>query len=410
MSEAADGRGGAPPSPAPRQRSDRATLALVVGASLVSAGLGAYEIAPASVTPLVRESLGVGAAAAGLLVGVLFGTAVVTSLPVGVALDRTDSRVAMAVAVGGLLVAGAWGWWAGVRGDYASLLASRVAGGLAYTVVWNAGIDVVSRAVAPRHRATAVGAFTASGPLGFALGHGLGPHVAAAWGWPAILLAFDGLAVVGLALFWPTSRGLGGSAGAAPTPAELGGVLRTPAVWLVGGLGFLGYALYLFVNSWGPSYLVEVVGLPLATSGLVVAAFPAVGIASRVGGGLLSDRLFGGRRRPVVLAAFAVAAPLVAGFTALPTVAALVAALLVAGLAIQLMLGLSYAYVRELVDPRVAATAVAFQTSVGLAGGFLAPIAGGAVVDGLGYGAAFVGAGALAVAGVVLAWFAPEPG
>lgn len=402
--------GDASATPDEPTRSDRATLALVVGASLVSAALGAYEIAPASVTPLVRESLGIGAAAVGLLVGVMFGTAVVTSLPAGAALDRTNSRVAMAVAVATLLLAGAWGWWAGSNGDFHSVLASRVAAGVAYTVVWNAGIDVVSRAVGPAHRATAVGTFTASGPLGFALGHGLGPLVAARWGWPAIFVAFNGLALVGLAVFWPTSRGLGAAGGAAPTLAELGGVLRTWGVWLVGGLGFLGYSLYLFVNTWGPSYLTAEVGLPLGVSGVLVAAFPAVGIVSRVGGGLISDRLFAGRRRPVVLGAFLVTAPLVAAFTRLPSVAALAAALLVSGFAIQLMLGLSFAYVRELVPPRVAATAVAFHTSAALSGAFVAPIAGGALVDAAGYPAAFAGAGGFAVFGILLAWWAPEPG
>jgi MFS family permease len=80
-----------------------------------------------------------------------------------------------------------------------------------------------------------------------------------------------------------------------------------------------------------------------------------------------------------------------------------------AGFAIQLTLGLSFQYVRELVDANVAATAVAFQTSVGLAGAFVAPIAGGAVVDAAGFDIAFLVAGALAILGTALAWWAPEP-
>ena len=84
--------------------------------------------------------------------------------------------------------------------------------------------------------------------------------------------------------------------------------------------------------------------------------------------------------------------------------------LFAAGFAVQLTLGLSFAYVGELVDARVAATAVAFQTAVGLAGAFVAPIAGGAVIEASGYTIAFLAAGVLALAGVVLAWRAPEPG
>ena len=405
-----DSAEGASVTAASADRGARDRWLLVAGASLVSVALGAYEISPASVTPLIRESMGVGPAGAGLVVSAMFGTAVVASLPVGAVLDRVDSRRAVAVAVGSLFVAGAWGWFAGERGDYGSLLASRVLGGIGYVVVWNAAIDMVSEAVAPERRATAVGVFTASGPVGFALGQSTAPLVAARFGWPAIFVAFNGLSLVGLALFWPTSRGLGAVGGEdPPTLDELGGVLRLRAVWLVGSLGFLGYSIYLFVNSWAPSYLVETQGLSLGVSGLLVAVFPAVGILSRVSSGLVSDRLFDGRRRPVVVASFVVATPLVLGFAVVDSVAVLVAVLLVAGFAIQLTLGLSFAYVRELVASRVGATAVAFQTSVALAGAFVAPIAGGALIETWGYVAAFTAAGVLAALGVVLAWRAPEP-
>jgi predicted MFS family arabinose efflux permease len=364
---------------------------------------------PASVTPLLRDSLGVGPTAAGLVVGVMFGTAVVTSLPAGAVLDRTNARTAVAVAVLALFLAGVWGWVAARRGEYWSLIASRAVGGVAFVVVWNAGIDIVSRAVPADARATAVGAFTASGPVGFALGQAAGPVVAGRLGWPAIFVVFTGIAFAGFVAFWPLSRGFGDRGGDAPSPRELGAVFRNRSVWLVGALGFLGYALYLFVNSWGSSYLTEAVGLSLGLSGLVLSAFPGVGVVSRVSGGVLSDRVFGGRRRPVLLASFCGAGPLLVAFTSLRSPVLLVAVLLFAGFAIQLTLGLSFTYVREVVEPRVAATAVAFLTSVGLAGAFLAPIAGGALIERAGYGPAFLVASALAVCGAVLAWWAPEP-
>jgi predicted MFS family arabinose efflux permease len=397
-------------SPGPPLAGPYATWALVAGASLISTGLAAYEIVPASVTPLVRDSLGIGPTVAGLLVGIMFGAAVVFSLPAGAALDRSNSRTGMALAVLGLLVAGAWGWFAARSGDYRSLIASRVLGGIAFVVVWNAGIDMVSRAVAPSHRATAVGIFTASGPVGFAVGQATGPLVAEWFGWPAVFLAYLTPAVIGLLLFWPASRGHGTSRGEAPALGEFAAVLRNPTVWLIGVLGFLGYALYLFVNSWGGSYLTEELGYSLAISGLLVAVFPAIGVVSRISSGLLSDRVFGGRRRPVILGSFGLAAPLLLTFTRFRALAVLVAVLLLAGFAIQLTLGLSFTYVRELVDPTVAATAVAFHTSIGLSGAFLAPIAGGVVVDRTGFESAFLLAGLGAVLGLVLAWQAPEPG
>ncbi|PSQ28107.1 MFS transporter [Halobacteriales archaeon QS_9_68_17] len=375
----------------------------------MSAALGAYELVPASVTPLIRASLGVSPSAAGLLVSVMFGTAVVASLPVGVLLDRTNSRWAVAAAVGLFVVVGVWGWVAASAGTYRPLLASRALGGLAYVVVWNAGIDIVGRSFDADRQATAVATFTASGPVGFAVGQGLGPAVADAFGWPAVFPAFTLVALVGLALFWPTSRGKGRASDTpVPTPAELRAVVTDRRVWTVGVLGFLGYSLYLFVNSWSPSYLTEELGLALGVSGALTALFPAVGMVARVTGGVLSDRLFGGRRRPVILIAFLVSAPIIAGFTALRTVPVVVGALLVTGFAVQLCLGLVFAYVRELVDPTVAATAVAFLTSVGLAGAFAAPVAAGALIGAVGYGTTFAVAGALGGLGVGLAWYAPE--
>jgi predicted MFS family arabinose efflux permease len=401
---------GAVATQAPAVGSRRARLSLLAGAGLLSVSLGAYELVPASVTPLIRDSLGIGPSAAGLVVGVMFGTAVVASLPAGVVLDRTNSRWTLAVAVGLFVVAGTWGYRAATADAYYSLLASRVLGGVAYVLVWNASIDVVGRSFTADRQATAVATFTASGPVGFAIGQGTGPLVAARFGWPAIFPVYTGLAVLGLALFWLPSRGAGRVAGdATESLAARLEVVTDRGVVLVGLLGFVGYALYLFVNSWAPSYLSEQVGLGLELSGALTALFPAVGVLSRVTGGVLSDLLFGGRRRPIVLSSFVVATPFVAGFTLTDAVPVLVAALLVAGFAVQLCLGLVFAYVRELVDPAVAATAVAFLTSVGLAGAFVAPIVAGTIIERAGYPTAFAVAGGLGVVGAVLAWYAPEP-
>lgn len=388
---------------------ERARWGVLAGAILMSVGLSAYELVPASVTPLIQMSLGISASAAGLLVSVTFGTAVVASVPVGIALDRTNSRNAIAVAVGLLVVAGAWGWQAATAGAYWSLVASRVLGGVAYVVVWNAGIDIVGRSFDPAKQGTAVAMFTASGPLGFTIGQSTGPIVAEQFGWPAIFPIFTGIACLGVILFWPMSRGTGYASGtAAPTLGDLGRVVTDRRVWIVGLFGFLGYALYLFVNSWAPSYLTEDLQLSLELSGALVALFPAVGILSRVTGGVLSDTLFGGRRRPVVLLSFFMATPVIAGFTLIRTIPVVVAALLVAGFAVQLCLGLVFAYVRELVEPAVAATAVAFLTSVGLAGAFIAPIAAGRLIDAANYETAFLVASVLGMLGVILAWYAPE--
>ncbi|WP_435181997.1 MFS transporter [Halorussus sp. AFM4] len=387
----------------------RRTVGLVAGLFTLSTAAGAYEIAPASVLPLVRESLGVGPTLAGWLVSVMYLTAVVASVPVGVALDRVRVRRAVAVAAVALLAAGAWGWAAAAAGAYWWLFASRILGGFAYVVVWNAGANLVGQAVDRELRATAVGVFTASAPVGFALGQFGSPLLADRFGWPAALPVFAAIAVVGVGVFLASTRGRR-LAVAADTPdrGQVATLFANRGAWTLYALCFLAFSLYLFLNSWLPSYLTGRLGVSLAAGGLLTAVFPAVGALSRTGGGLVSDRLFGGRRRPVVLLAFVVTVPAVTGFTVVSGVAGAVALLVVAGFAVQITIGLLYTYVPEVVAPAVRTTAISMLTSVGLFGAFAAPIAAGAVIDRAGYRPAFLLAGAVAAVGAALAWYAPD--
>lgn len=392
---------------------DPRTVAFVGGLFVLSVAAGAYEIVPASVAPLVRDGLSIGRTAAGWLVSVMYAAAVVLSVPVGAALDRVNVRAAVATAGVALLVAGAWGWVAASEGAYWWLIASRALGGVAYVVFWNAGADLVGQAVDRRVRATAVSAFTASAPVGFALGQFGGPLVANAAGWPAIFPAFATLGAVGLVAFLAATAG--GSFrdavdSSAPDRAAFLDVFRSRAVWTLATLCFLAFSLYLFLNTWLPSYLNEELDVSIALAGALTALFPAVGVVSRTSGGVLSDRAFGGRRRPVVVLSFAGAAPALAGFVHFPAVAAVVALTVLSGFAVQLAIGLLFSYVTEVVPDAVTTTAISTMTSVGLFGAFVAPIAAGELIARSGYRAAFVAGFAVAVAGILLAWRAPEAG
>lgn len=384
---------------------------VVAGLWLLSASAAAYEIVPASVTPVIMDGLGIGPAAVGWIVGVMFGTAVVFSVPVGVALDRIDPRRALTLAAVALVVAGVGGWQAALDGAYWTLLATRVLGGAAFTVIWNAGLDVLGRSFAAERGATVIGVFSASGPAGFGLGQLLGPQVAATWGWPAIFAVFAGLSALGFVVFRLASGrlALARAAGSGPDRAALGRALTDRQVWLVCGMGFSAFSLYLFVNSWMPTYLTTL-GLSLAESGLLVALFPAVGAVSRTAGGVLSDRAFGGRRRPVARLSFVAAVPLVALLAVAREFAVLLVLLGLAGFFVQLGQGLFYTYVRELAAPDVRATSVALLTAVGLLGSFVAPVVAGWILQVTGsYPLAFAYAVLLGAGGLVLAWVAPEP-
>jgi len=99
---------------------------------------------------------------------------------------------------------------------------------------------------------------------------------------------------------------------------------------VVGAAAFVVYSLYLFLNSWLPTYLAEEFALPVDASGLLAAVFPAMGIVSRAGGGVVSDRLFGHRRLPVLKWSFVVTTPLLV-LLALSTSIPVLVVLLVGG-------------------------------------------------------------------------------
>jgi sugar phosphate permease len=250
--------------------------------------------------------------------------------------------------------------------------------------------------------------------------------------WTATFAVYGLLAVVPLGGFWVASAAVGSlddrSLHAADrTVSSVHGVrtsdldrtdsgtlehvLRTPSVLVLCATTFAAMSVYVFLNSWMPTYLAEDLRASLAAGGVVVAVLPAMGILSRTGGGVVSDRLFDGRRRPVVVLSFLVPLPLLVVLAAVSTVAAAVVVLVVAGFFVQLAVGVLFTAPRDLVDPRIAGTAVATVTAAGAVGSFSAPIVAGALIDATGsFLAAFAYGAVLGLAGLGLASALPDPG
>lgn len=371
----------------------------------------AYYIVPSGLLSVIMDRLAVGPTAASLLVSVMFGTQVVVGVPIGMLLDRVDNRTMIAVATLVLVVAYVWSWQAAVAGHFEALLVSRSVATIGTAAVWTASVNVVGQQFRPERRATAVGAITSAPPAGFAVGLVTGPIVADWFDWTAIFAVYALPAAVGCLCFWFVTRDTGIAVGdtASFRPGDLTRLLTSRAIWLVASMAFLGFSLYAFVTTWAPTYLAEQLELSLVHGGLFAALFPAIGIFARGGSGYLSDRLFDHRRRPVAILSFAVAVPSIVLIVRSETIAFVVASLLLAGFFVQLGLGLFYAQARELADERVVATAVGFTTSFAVFGGFIAPIAGGYLIEYSGYSMSFGFAVVVAVLGVLLAVLVPEP-
>ncbi|MFT4921208.1 MAG: nitrate/nitrite transporter NarK [Haloarculaceae archaeon] len=393
-----------------RQAGKRGRWGCLAGAWLLSLAANAFLIVPASLIPPMMETFGTGPALTVWVVTIAFATWALSSIAVGVAIDRVGDFTVAATATALIAVTGVWGWQAGLSANFLLLLASRAVAGVAIGAVWTTGANLVGRAFADRMQGTALGIFTTSAPAGLALGQSLGPLVHASWGWP---VAFLGFAIATLAGFGVFAVGYVRTdfvsvERSVPSLTELLRVARRPTVAYGSALGFLAYSLFLFFNSWMPTYIAEEFALSLSGSSLFVALFPAVGIVSRAGGGLVSDRLLGSRRRPIVRWSFFVTAPLVVAVSLTSDVALLVVLLVAAGFVVQLSIGILYSYVRESVGKKRAGTALSLLVTTSMTGAFLAPVVTGWLIEQTAsYDAAFLFATVLAAVGVVLAWLAP---
>lgn len=383
---------------------------VVGGVWALSVAINAYIMAPASVLQVLMEGLSIGPANAGWIISVALGAQIVASIPVGIGLDRRDNRRIILAGAGLFAAASVWGWYAGAAASFVSLLASRFVGGLALTVVWNAGTNLVSHIVPAGRQATAVGLYASSAPAGFALGQVSGPAVSGALGWPAVFAVFGAFGAAAAGVFWVASRDIEATVTGLDTPefGDFAHVLTSKPVWHIGVLAFLSFSIYVFMNSWMPTYLVTERGLSLAASGVLVALFSGVGILSRAGSGALSDVAFDSRRRPVVVISLVAAVPAILAIPLTGVLPAVIGLLILSGLFLQICLSLYFAYVQDLVERNVTGTAIAFVTTIGVTGAVSSPIVAGTLIERTGdFLTSFAYVGALGAAGIVLAWRAP---
>jgi nitrate/nitrite transporter NarK len=389
----------------------RGAIGCLIGAWLLSVITQGYIIVPASVLSVITTQFGVSSSTAVWIVSVTPGAWAATNFLLGAGIDRYGDVMATAVATVTVAGASVLSWWAGANGLFWVLLVARIIAGAGIGAIWTASANVVGQVFTTGTRGTALGLFTTSAPAGFALGQVVTPFVARSHSWAATFLLVALGAVVALGAFGVSLRFVQRQKReAAGSPIQnVTQVLGSRPVRFGCALAFAAYSLYLFMNSWMPTYLAENFTISLELSGLLASLFPAVGIISRAGGGYLSDRLLGQRRLPVIKVSFLVALPVTLLIARTSSVGLIALFLVVAGFVIQLTFGIVYTYVQESVEPDVSGTALSMLGTAGISGAFTAPLVAGVLIDATDtYTSAFAYAVAIAVLGLGLAWFAPE--
>jgi MFS family permease len=164
-------------------------------------------------------------------------------------------------------------------------------------------------------------------------------------------------------------------------------VLRTRDLWLVAVATAVFAAMQTVWMAFLALYLQGVVGLPLLVASRYLALAQGGGVLGRVAFGMLSDRVFAGRRRtPLAIAGCTSALCSVAiALTGPGTPAAWLAVLaLLFGFAGIGWNGVQHTLMAELAGPGAAATAVGLGLAVSSAGVMLGPVVFGGLVQGAG--------------------------
>lgn len=168
---------------------------------LVLLFVGSYLITPASILTVVMNDLDITEATAAALVSMPQVTATVVGIPVGVYLDRVQTRGVVPAAAVVLLIGSVGDWFAGGAGNISLLIVSRLFAGAGMFVLWVVCINVASSTVPPTRRATATSVIISGYPAGYALGQFSAPRIAEIVGWPGVFPLF-GAAVVLFQLYF----------------------------------------------------------------------------------------------------------------------------------------------------------------------------------------------------------------
>lgn len=287
---------------------------------------GAMLLAP-TLAPSIAAQFDVATGLIGLQVSLLYAAAMLTSTQAGVIARRLGpcqtSRLALLLVMLGCLAV--------LPAHPLGLLLATAVLGAAYGLTNPAASHLLARYTTSSNRNRVFSIKQTGVPLGGMLVGLTAPKLSTLSDWRLPFLVFAVLALVTLAVLriprglWDRGREPGLAFGRA---GSLGLLLREPAVFWLGCMGFCLAAAQLSLMTFAVAYMVESLTLTLVAAGLMMSLIHGTGVIGRVGWGWLADRLRNGMAVLIALSAV-----MVFGFglltQALPIPAALLLLLLV---------------------------------------------------------------------------------
>jgi MFS family permease len=382
---------------------DRTRMLVVATGTLLLSVLVWFNYS--AVLPLIVEDWGLSGTKAGIIFGAFQAGYMLAIVPMGMLADRYSPRP---VVGGGALGTGVASLaFAGVATGFLSGTALRFVGGMAMAGVYVPGMRFVSDWYPEAERGRAMGVYVGGFSLSSGLSFLLASNIAAAVDWRTAVAATSVGALVAGPVFLVLARESPAAAARDGSGFSLDRSLLRDREYLsaVGVYSFHSWEL-LGVRNWLLAFLVTAPAVAAAggtsLAGTLVGVTMVVGGAGNLAGGWLSDRL--GRARTVMVAlavSGGISATIVAvGGLPLP---ALVAVLLVYGLALTADSSPTSTAVTEAVADDRVGTALSVQSFVGFFATVVSPVVFGVALDVAGFGLAFGTLALGAAAGLVCA-------
>jgi len=367
-------------------RQDGRVLGLVCGGHFVS---HIYLIALPPLFPLLQAEMGLSYAELGLLMTVFYASSSVAQMPVGLLVDRIGGPLVVALGLG---LEGACFALMGLAQDYALLLTLAAVAGIGHSVFHPADFAILSATIDERRVGKAFSLHTSAGHLGTAVSPALMIFLAVVWDWRGALTVIGLAGLAGMVAILAMRDALTGDIEArravkvdrtvADEPDAPRGIrlfLSWPMLLML--LFFVCTALTASaVRSFSVAALGEIHATPVAPAAAALTAYLFASIAGVLFGGYLADRL---RRHHISLGlAFAVSSAIMVlvALVALPA-ALLLALFLVAGFLQGSARPQRDLLVRSRATRRTLGRAYGYVSTGASAGGAVAPILFGWILD-----------------------------
>lgn len=264
-----------------------------------SASLVVLSFGP--LAPFLQEDLNISRTQVGLFTSVVYASQVLLGLICGWLVDKFGVRRFLLLGPG---IIGLFFIALSKTPSFAIALILVFLGGTGYVFINPSAAKALTYWFSPRTRATAIGIMKSGVALGGAIGGAVLPGLALMVGWRSALTSVAVTVIILGALAVIVYR-------ESPSPPsveaptfglkELGRVLTNRSILLLGVAGVAYAAIQLSLMTYLVLFLKEVVLLPVVMAGTYLTVVGLSGIAGRILWSVISDRVFGGRRKVVLI-------------------------------------------------------------------------------------------------------------